>query len=75
MKESDKGRKAKAAPSEPRVHLPPSTAAEALERFDLPEATRKLVSDRLWPGASLIISDYGVSGETGRGTDFIVLTK
>jgi len=27
------------------------------------------------PGASLIISDKGLSSETGRGTDFIVLTR
>jgi hypothetical protein len=27
------------------------------------------------PGASLIISDYPVSGETGKYTDFIVLTR
>ena len=27
------------------------------------------------PGASLIISDRGMSGETGNGTDFIVLTR
>ena len=52
-----------------------SNAAGALERIELPEATRKLVADRLWPGASLTISDFGISGETGKGTDFIVLTK
>ncbi len=51
-----------------------STAAEALERFELPEAVRSLVSERLWPGASLIFSDYGL-GETGQGTDFVILTK
>ena len=27
------------------------------------------------PGASLIISDKGIGGETGKGTDFIVLTR
>jgi hypothetical protein len=27
------------------------------------------------PGASLIISDYPISGETGKYTDFIVLTR
>jgi hypothetical protein len=29
----------------------------------------------LKPGASLIISDHGISNETGRGTDIIVLTR
>jgi hypothetical protein len=27
------------------------------------------------PGASLIISDQGLGSETGKGTDFIVLTR
>jgi hypothetical protein len=27
------------------------------------------------PGASLIISDQGLGFETGKGTDFIVLTR
>jgi hypothetical protein len=29
----------------------------------------------LTSGSSLIISDYGISGETGQDTDFIVLTR
>ena len=59
----------------PKPQLPASTASGALDRFELPEATRKLVAERLWPGASLIVSDNGISGETGKGTDFVVLTK
>ncbi|HEY1244590.1 MAG TPA: L,D-transpeptidase family protein [Hyphomicrobiaceae bacterium] len=51
------------------------TAAGALARFELPEATRRFIADRLWAGATLIVSDYGASGETGAGTDFIVLTR
>jgi hypothetical protein len=35
----------------------------------------RLVGDRLWSGATLIVSDFGISGETGRGTDFVVLTQ
>jgi lipoprotein-anchoring transpeptidase ErfK/SrfK len=54
---------------------PPSTAATVLDRFELPPETLKLIGDRLWQGASLIVSDFGISGETGRGTDFVVLTK
>ncbi len=59
----------------PTPHLPASTAVTALDRFELPEATRKLVSERMWQGGSLIVSDNGISGETGKGTDFVVLTK
>ena len=51
------------------------TAAGALARFELPEATQRFIADRLWVGASLIISDHGISGEMSPGTDFIVLTR
>ena len=68
-----KGKGAEAVEAKPQ--LPASTASAALDRFELPAATRKLVEDRVWPGASLIVSDYGISGETGKGTDFVVLTK
>jgi hypothetical protein len=51
------------------------TAAAALARFELPQETRRFIADRLWAGATLIVSDYGVSGETGASTDFIVLTR
>ncbi len=49
-------------------------AKQALDRLELPADTRKLVAERLWPGASLIVSDHGIGKETGKGTDFIVLT-
>ena len=52
----------------------PSSAAEALDRIELPEDVRNLMSERLWPGASLIISDYGL-GETGPNTDFVIVTR
>jgi hypothetical protein len=51
------------------------TAAGALARFELLEAARKLIADRLWAGATLVVSDQGSSGETGVGTDFIVITR
>ncbi|MBO0766267.1 MAG: L,D-transpeptidase, partial [Hyphomicrobiaceae bacterium] len=51
------------------------TALGALARFALPEETARFIADRLWPGATLIVSDYGASGETGIGTDFIVITR
>ncbi len=52
----------------------PSNAADALARVDLPAEVRTLVSERLWPGGSLIISDFGL-GETNVGTDFVILTR
>ena len=35
----------------------------------------EFIAERLWTGASLIISDQGISNETGTYTDFIVLTR
>lgn len=51
------------------------TAAGALTRFELPEATRRFIADRLWAGATLIVSDQGLGSETGVGTDFVVITR
>ncbi len=54
---------------------PQETAASVLDRVEIPEETRKFISDKLWTGASLILSDQGISHETGVYTDFIVLTR
>ncbi len=52
----------------------PSTASEALDRLVIPDNIRQLMAERLWPGASIIVSDYGL-GETNDGTDFVILTR
>jgi hypothetical protein len=51
------------------------TAADVLGRFDLAAETWAFIAERLWAGASLIVSDEGISNETGATTDFIVLTR
>ncbi len=52
------------------------TASSVLARFELPEATRRLIEDRLWAGATLIVSDNAASRETAPlNTDFVVLTR
>jgi hypothetical protein len=56
---------------EPRVTV---SASEALERIQMPKEVIERVSEMLTPGASLLISDQPMSGETGRDTDFIILT-
>jgi lipoprotein-anchoring transpeptidase ErfK/SrfK len=59
-------------------HVPASArqaAAAALDRVDLPKGAVDRISDLLSPGASLIISDLPISNETGKYTDFIILTK
>jgi L,D-transpeptidase catalytic domain len=52
-----------------------SSAQKALSRITLPDHVRDEIARRVWTGASLVISDQGVSNETGRGTDFVVLMK
>src|SRR5215471_9180380 len=51
------------------------SADAALDRIEIPQDVVERVSELLTPGSSLILSDYGISGETGRDTDFIVLTQ
>jgi hypothetical protein len=54
---------------------PASTAVQALDRVIIPPEALERISEMMTPGASLIISDKGLGGETGVGTDFIVLTR
>jgi hypothetical protein len=61
--------------AQPAVALPAATAAQALERIDIPPAALTRISALMSKGASLIISDQGLGGETGTETDFIVLTR
>ena len=63
---------------EPQINLisrPGQTATAALDRIDIPEEVRQRIGEMLMPGSSLIISDEGVSSETGKGTDFVILTR
>jgi len=53
----------------------PSSAAEALNRVNLPPEAVERISELLTPGSSLVISDHGLGRETGRYTEFIVLTQ
>jgi hypothetical protein len=55
--------------------VPASNASEALARVTIPPDALQRISELMSPGASLIISDKGLGSETGKGTDFIVLTR
>ncbi|HEV2957515.1 MAG TPA: L,D-transpeptidase [Xanthobacteraceae bacterium] len=69
------GRKSRLERETEVVELRPSVSAgEALNRVEMPKEAIERVSEMLAPGASLIISDQAMSGETGRDTDFIILT-
>jgi lipoprotein-anchoring transpeptidase ErfK/SrfK len=52
-----------------------ASAAEALDRITIPQTAHDQISELMSTGASLIISDEGLGRETGKGTDFIVLTR
>jgi len=52
----------------------PDKAGAVLERIEIPQDAVDRISELLTPGSSLIISDHGISHETGGDTDFIVLT-
>src|SRR5215213_9837762 len=55
--------------------IPPGNPNEALERITIPDGTLARITALMSAGATLIVSDLGLSHETGRGTDFIVLTR
>jgi lipoprotein-anchoring transpeptidase ErfK/SrfK len=75
----DAGRKSKETPKEapkPAVRLkPPATAAQALDRIQIPQEAVERISELLIPGSSLVVSDEGLGRETGRYTEFIVLSR
>jgi hypothetical protein len=50
-------------------------AADALDRIQLTPEIIARIAPYLAPGASLLISDQGLGGETGKETDFIVVTR
>jgi len=52
----------------------PDKANAALDRIEISRDTVERISELLTPASSLIISDNGFSHETGKDTDFIVVT-
>jgi hypothetical protein len=52
----------------------PDKANAALDRIEIPRDTVERISELLTPASSLIVSDNGFSHETGKDTDFIVVT-
>jgi hypothetical protein len=54
---------------------PPASAAEALNRIQMPKEAVDRIGEILIPGSSLVISDEGLGRETGRYTEFIVLSR
>jgi hypothetical protein len=59
--------------SEPAAPTDIEAAKAALERVSIPQEAIERINEVISPGSSLIISDEGLSRETGKGTDFIVV--
>ena len=59
----------------PAAAVPPAAASEALDRIEVAPEVREKISEMLWAGSSLIVSDEATSGETDNSTDFIILTR
>ena len=54
----------------------PTSAVQALERVELPADVSTRISELLWTGGSLIISDQALSDETSDvGTDLVVTVR
>jgi hypothetical protein len=51
------------------------SAAAVLDRIEIAPDVVQRISEYVAPGASLIVSDYGLGHETGLYTDFIVVTR
>jgi hypothetical protein len=71
--------KERKAPKQQIIETVPSvplsdTANAALDRIKIPQDAIQQISEVLTAGSSLVISDYGISSETGPYTEFIVLT-
>ena len=65
-------RRKRPAPTAEPVSASGPTAAEALDRLTIPDDVMTRITSALAPGMSIIVSDQGLGGETGLGTDFIV---
>ena len=56
-----------------RTDPPRDDANASLDRIEIPQDIVGRISQLLTPNSSVIVSDYGLSRETGNGTDFIVV--
>lgn len=65
-------RKKGAGPVAQAAAAPPSSPSEALDRLKIPDEAMRKIAEAIAPGGSITVSDQGLGGETGLGTDFIV---
>jgi hypothetical protein len=72
---SRRGRRYEPEPEAPAPALFPQTASAALDRIQIPADAAERIGERLWVGATLIISDVGMSGEGRYAMDFQILGR
>lgn len=53
----------------------PQTADATLARVHLSDDVLERIAEYLRPGSTFMISDLDASNETGKGTDFVLLTR
>ena len=59
----------------PRVPAPATSASTALDRIEMSPEVAGKISEMVWTGGSLIVSDSGISRETDDYSDFVILTR
>jgi len=57
------------------VVLETNPAGAALDRIEIPQEVAERIAEMISPGSSLIVSDEGLSAETGKDTDFVILVS
>ena len=73
--QAQKGKRQQAQAQMPITPTGTAVAAQALERIEFPAVALARITPYIQMGSSLIISDLGLSVETGQGTDFVVQTR
>lgn len=68
-------KKGKNVAEQKQVQPAPLVAGQIMSRVQIPAYARKWIEKRLAVGSSVIVTDKGKSHETGKGTDFVVLTR
>jgi lipoprotein-anchoring transpeptidase ErfK/SrfK len=71
---SRRGRTIEPEDETPSLKPFPETAPAALDRIELPPEAVQRIAERTWVGATLIISDVGMSGEGRYPMDFMILS-
>lgn len=67
-----KPKKGRSEPVAETPRLEPSGIEEALERVTMPESAKTAIAELMWVGGSVVITDRGLSNESGEHTDLNV---